>query len=115
MVRRQSRTLAARAVLNETRSHLRWAVRIIPVRKDAAGREVKLEDILQAAENTPLQQLQRAIQKQDQEQFVAAYELTLIVCYSCHKASDKPYLRPRIPEQPASSMVSFDPNAAWPP
>src|SRR6266542_1859369 len=34
--------------------------------------------------------------------FTRAYRLTLEGCYSCHKASDKPYLRPRIPEQPAS-------------
>ena len=29
----------------ETVSHMRWAVRIIPVRKDSAGREIKLKEI----------------------------------------------------------------------
>ena len=38
----------------ETRSHLRWAVRIIPVRKDKAGFEIKLAEILDAMENSPL-------------------------------------------------------------
>src|SRR5262245_41312610 len=33
---------------SETRSHLRWAVRIIPKRKDNAGREIDLPAILQA-------------------------------------------------------------------
>ncbi len=99
---------------NETRSHLRWAVRIIPVRKDAAGKEVKLQAILQAVENSPLKQLNEAIQAKDRERFVSAYKFTLENCYACHKASDKPYLRPQIPKQPADPMVNFDPDAQWP-
>lgn len=99
---------------NETRSHLRWAVRIIPVRKDNAGKDVKLQDILQSLENSPLKQLEESIQLKDREKFVAAYEFTLTSCYSCHKASDKPYLRLRIPEHPASTMMNLDPHAAWP-
>jgi hypothetical protein len=104
----------AQFYFNETRSHLRWAVRIIPVRKDSAGREIKLEDILQAVENSPLKQLDEAIAAKDREKFVAAYEFTLTSCYSCHKAADKPYLRPRIPDHPASTIINFDPNATWP-
>ena len=42
---------------NETRSHMHWAVRIIPVRKDNAGQEVKLLGILEAIENTPSMQV----------------------------------------------------------
>lgn len=99
---------------NETRSHLRWSVRIIPIRKDTAGRDIKLEDILQAVENTPLTQLKEAIAEKDSEKFVAAYKFTLESCYSCHKAADKPYLRPRMPEQPAEPMINFDPKATWP-
>jgi hypothetical protein len=98
----------------ETRSHLRWAVRIIPVRKDNAKRDVKLGDILQAVENTPLKQLQEAIQAKDRDKFVAAYKFTLEGCYSCHKASDKPYLRPQIPERRAEPTINFDPRADWP-
>ncbi|MCL6503813.1 MAG: hypothetical protein K6T86_14110 [Pirellulales bacterium] len=104
----------AQFYLNETRSHLRWAVRIIPVRKDSAGREVKREDILQALENTPLKQLDAALQQQDRGEFLAAYEATLAGCYACHKAAGKPFLRPRLPERPASSMMAFDPHATWP-
>lgn len=104
----------AQFYFNETRSHLRWAVRIIPVRKDNAGQEIKLEDILQAVENTSLKQLEEAIKAQDREKFVAAYEFTLTSCYACHKASDKPYLRPRIPDHPATTIINFDPNATWP-
>jgi hypothetical protein len=104
----------AQFYFNETRSHLRWAVRIIPVRKDNAGKEIKLEEILQAVENSPLMQLEEALKAKDREKFVTAYEFTLTSCYSCHKAADKPYLRPRIPEHPASAVMNMDPNATWP-
>src|SRR5437867_2659829 len=40
-----------------------------------------------------------------------SYRRTLEGCYSCHKAADKPYLRPRIPEQPESRIINFDPAA----
>jgi len=98
----------------ETRSHLRWAVRIIPKRKDKAGREVDLAAILQAAENGPLNQLQTAIKSKDKDRFVAAYKFMLETCYACHKASDKPYLRPQIPTEPGTRIINFDPNAKWP-
>ncbi len=104
----------AQFYFNETRSHLRWAVRIIPVRKDKAGQPIKLEEILQSVENSPLKQLDEAIKSKDREKFVAAYEFTLTGCYACHKASDKPFLRPRIPEHPATAIVNLDPNATWP-
>jgi hypothetical protein len=99
---------------NETRSHLRWAVRIIPVRKDNAGQEVKLQDILEAIENSTLDHLRAAIANNDHEDFVTRYRQTLEACYACHKASDKPYLRPKIPEEPAEPAINFDPQADWP-
>ena len=100
--------------LSETRSHLRWAVRIIPKRKDNAGREVDLEAILQAFENTPLKQLQDAIAVKDKSAFVKSYKFALETCYACHKAADKPFLRPQIPTQPESHLINFDPIADWP-
>jgi hypothetical protein len=99
---------------NETRSHLRWAVRVIPIRKDNAGKEVNLRNILEAFENTPLKQLEEAIGAKDSAKFEAAYKFTLETCYSCHKAADKPYLRPKIPETPGDPMINFDPSATWP-
>lgn len=104
----------AQFYLNETRSHLRWAVRINPVRKDSAGKQIKLEDILQAVENSPLKQMEEAIKAKDREKTSAAYEFTLTGCYACHKAAEKGYLRPRIPEHPATTMINFDPNATTP-
>jgi hypothetical protein len=99
---------------NETRSHLRWAVRIIPVRKDSRGEEIKLQAILEAFENSPFSQLQAAIARKDHEAFVAAYRFTLETCYACHKAVEKPYLRPQIPVRPAEPTINFDPRVDWP-
>lgn len=99
----------AQFYFNETRSHLRWAVRIIPIRKDNKGEEVKLGDILQAVENGPLTQLEESIRTKNRDKFVAAYEFMLSSCYACHKASDKPYLTLRIPDHPAEPMIDFAP------
>jgi len=99
---------------NETKSHLHWAVRIKPIRKDNAQRDVNLPAILQAMENGPLKQLGDAIAAKNPEKFVAAYRFTLENCYACHKASEKPYLRLQIPRTPQVSIINFDPKADWP-
>jgi hypothetical protein len=99
--------------LNETRSHLRWAVRIIPVRRIPGG-EVDLRGILQAVDSAGLAEIGKAIEDKSSDAFIRAYRHALESCYSCHRASDKPYLRPRIPERPESSIINFDPAATWP-
>jgi hypothetical protein len=93
---------------------LRWAVRIIPKRKDSNGKDVDLVAILQAYENGPLKQLDEAIKSQSNERFPAAYKFCLESCYACHKAASKPYLRPQIPLGPATQIINFAPNAKWP-
>ncbi len=93
----------------ETRAHLRWAVRIIPVRKDPQGNAVRLEEILSPIEKTSLQQVGDAIKAQDRTQFIEAYKQMLDSCYACHLASGKPYLRLRIPEHPAAPIINYDP------
>ena len=103
----------AKFYLDETRSHLKWAVRIIPVRKTKTG-EVDLRGILEAVDNTLLSGIQNAIEKQDARKFGDTYKQAIEGCYSCHKASEKPYLRPQIPEQPEARIINFDPEAKWP-
>jgi hypothetical protein len=100
--------------LNETRSHLRWAVRRIPVRKDNQGHEIKLANILEAFENGQLGPLKGTIDGKDRTAFEQKYLESLTGCYSCHKAADKPFLRPQLPAQPASPIVNFDARANWP-
>jgi hypothetical protein len=103
----------AQFYLNETRSHLRWAVRIIPVRRIPGG-EVDLRGLLEAVDSTGLAEIGKAIAGRSSEGFTRAYRQTLEGCYSCHRAADKPYLRPRIPDQPESRIINFDPGATWP-
>ncbi len=100
--------------LGETKSHLRWAVRRIPVRKDHQGREIKLEDILQAFENSQLTVLKKAVDGKDKPAFERVYKESLTICYSCHKATDKPYLKPQVPTAPETRIINFDPKADWP-
>jgi hypothetical protein len=89
-------------------------VRIIPQRKDNAGQEVDLENLLAAMENTPLKQLQQAIAAKDPAAFDKAYRFTVETCYYCHKAADKPFIRPQIPTEAEARMINFDPKAEWP-
>jgi hypothetical protein len=103
----------AQFYLNETRSHLRWAVRIVPVRRIPGG-EIDLRGLLEALDATGLSEIGKAIASKNTEEFTGAYRHTIEGCYACHKASDKPYLRPRIPEQPESRIINFDPAATWP-
>src|SRR5437870_12753943 len=51
----------AKYYLQETRSHLNWAVRLHPVRTTTAGYEVDLKGILQAIDNTFLTEIDSAI------------------------------------------------------
>ncbi len=100
--------------LGETRSHLGWAVRRIPIRKDSQGRDVNLVNILQAFENSQLTQLKGTIDAKDKAAFERVYKESLTVCYSCHTAASKPYLRPQLPTEPTSRIMNFDPKAKWP-
>ena len=98
----------------ETLSHLHWAVRIIPLRKDNLGQEIDLVKILEAFENGPWTQLKDAIAAKDDAAFDKAYRFTMETCYACHKAADKPYLRLQIPTSPEAPIMNFDPAATWP-
>jgi hypothetical protein len=94
---------------SETRSHLRWAVRIIPVRKDAQGNEIRLQEILDPIDKTSLQQVGDAIKAKDSAKFVETYKQMLDSCYACHLASAKPFLKLQIPQQPEVPIIKFEP------
>jgi hypothetical protein len=93
--------------LSETRSHLHWAVRIIPIRKTPQGADLRLADLLDAFEKTTLKQLQDAVVAKDLEKVRTEYQQMLMNCYSCHIAAGKPYLRLKIPERPESAIIDF--------
>ena len=96
--------------LNETRSHLRWAVRVRPVRQTSAG-QVDLRSILDGTDRSLLTTLQKTVEARDQSGFSKAYQDMLTGCYACHQASEKPYLRPRVPDAPEGRMIDFAPPA----
>ena len=100
----------AQFCLDETRSHLRWAVRIIPKRKDAEGREIDLGGILGGLETSTFKDLDLAVKAKDKAKFTAGYKLQLEGCMACHKASNKPFIRLRIPEKPDANILEFKPE-----
>jgi hypothetical protein len=91
----------------EVRSHLHWAVRIIPVRKNNKGQEIRLTEILTPIEVTNLKAVDDAVAAQDGPKFEQAYRNMMDSCYACHLAADKPYLKLRIPERPETPIVDF--------
>jgi hypothetical protein len=103
----------AQFYLEETRSHLRWAVRIISVRKTTSG-EVDLRGLLEAVDHAGLAEVGKAIAGRNPSAFETAYKQTLDGCYTCHKAAEKPYLRLRIPDVPETRIIDFDPFPASP-
>ena len=100
--------------LNETKSHLNWTVRLHPVRTLANGQDLLLAPILKAVEQTGLAQLKAAIDNKNHKEFVAAYRETIAECYGCHRAAEKPFLRPQIPERAATQIINMQPDARWP-
>ena len=99
----------AEFLLNETKSHLRWAVRVRPLRPLSNGGKLDVGAMLAAVEQSTLKELTESIQAKDRPRFVTAYKQQLGSCYACHVAAEKPYLRLRIPDHPAETMIEFDP------
>lgn len=100
--------------VDETRNRIRWTIRISPTRKGPDGQTVDLKGIFDGIDPSVLTPLKESVQKKDAAAFVTAYKATLEACYSCHKASGKPYLRPMIPTIPPQAIINYDPAAAWP-
>ena len=107
---RESNWPLATFYLNETRSHINWTVRLRPVRKLASGQDLDLRPLLQAIEQSGLAEIRTAIDKHDSKAFKSAYQDTLAQCYSCHLASEKPFLRPGIPASPATRLIQMKPG-----
>lgn len=99
---------------DEARQHVRWTILIRPVRKDADGQPVDLKSIFEGIDTGVLSAVSQAIAQKDHPRFVVAYKQALEACYSCHKASGKPYLRPMIPQTPREPIINFDGDATWP-
>jgi hypothetical protein len=99
--------------LSETRSNLQWAIRVKPVRI-INKEKVDLKSIGEALDNAPFTQMKEAIAKKDKAACVKIYDQALTGCYACHKASQKPFLRPQRPTAPEARVINFDPRATTP-
>jgi hypothetical protein len=98
----------AKFYCDETRSHLKWAVRIIPVRKVKGG-ELDLRVMLEGLDQSVFAAVSKAIEAKDPAGFSQAYRQALEGCYGCHAAAEKPFLRLKIPEQPEARIIDFAP------
>jgi hypothetical protein len=99
---------------DESREHILWTIRLRPVRKGPDGKDVNLVPIFESIDTSAFKAVADSIREQDSAAFSAAYRMMLEACYSCHKASGKPYLRPVVPTVPAQSIINFDGAATWP-
>jgi hypothetical protein len=105
----------ARFYFNESRQHIRWTIKVRPIRKDPDGRPVDLKAIFDALDTTSMEGVKQAIEKKDHPAFVAAYKQMLEGCYSCHKANGLLFLRPAVPHAGMqAAIINLDPAAKWP-
>jgi hypothetical protein len=102
----------ARYFFDEARQSMRWTIMIRPVRQRSDGGTVDVKGIFTAVDMSAFATVQLAIEDQNSEEFVSAYRQALDACYSCHVASEKPYLRPSVPTVPPTTLISFDPAPA---
>ena len=94
--------------LNETRSHIRWAIRLVPVRKVSSG-ELRLQEIYDAFDKSLLIPLNERIGAKDRKGFEAAYRAALGGCNGCHVAAEKPFLHVAVPRNPEQQIIDFVP------
>jgi hypothetical protein len=94
--------------------HMRWTKVAYLAEKDVSSHAAKLAENAAAIEKSPNMQVGNAIQKRDTTMFATTYRSMLQGCYNCHKAVDKPFLRPRMPVKPAQAIINVDPKATWP-
>ena len=84
-------------------------MRTVPVRRISSG-EVALEPLLAGLEANQLGALERAVAEHDLERLETANEAVLQGCEGCHAASEKAYLRLRIPDRPPEPLIEFEPE-----
>ncbi|MCH8244059.1 MAG: hypothetical protein IH897_15835 [Planctomycetes bacterium] len=100
--------------LHECRETLERAVDIKPIRQDLAGLDVDLVAMAEALDHTQFTQMDATIRAEDKAGSISVYREAMIVCYSCHMSTGKPFLNVRIPATPSSIGIEFDPSAPPP-
>ena len=96
----------AQFYFNESRSHIAWAVRIVPVRKTSGG-ELHLPEMFDAFDKTLLTDLKKQIADKNGKQFKVAYRAALEGCNACHTAAEKPFLHVVVPDKPEVHIIDL--------
>ena len=100
--------------LHECRETLERAVAIKPVRQDLTGQDVDLVGMAEALDHTQFTQMDETIRAGNKAGSISVYREAMIVCYSCHMSTGKPFLNLRIPATAPSFGIEFDPSAPPP-
>jgi len=100
----------AQFYFNESRSHIAWAVRLVPVRKTSGG-ELHLQEMFDAFDKTLLADVKKQIVEKNGKQFKVAYRAALDGCNACHTAAEKPYLHVVVPDKPEVHIVDLAPRS----
>jgi hypothetical protein len=98
----------AQFYFNEARSHILWAIRLVPVRKTSGG-ELHLQEMFDAFDQTLLADLKNQIADKNRAKFSAAYRQALTGCNACHVAAEKPFLHVVVPDKPEVHIIDFAP------
>ncbi|MDB6134967.1 MAG: hypothetical protein JWM59_3210 [Verrucomicrobiales bacterium] len=97
--------------VDETMSHIGWAVRIKPIRKGPDNSDFPLQPYADAISGGPIPEMQTAIRNADLPAFEKSYQAALTACYACHVASAKPYLKLKPPAMPDSGIIDYQPDS----
>ncbi len=104
----------ANYLLGETRNRLQWEVRLNPGPKSPTGEIVDMKGTVDGIANGSMAEIKKAIDAKDLAAFETGYKHLLEDCYSCHKNTNRAYMRPMIPTAPPTTIINFDPGATWP-
>jgi hypothetical protein len=106
VVRRRTEELAAREFyFNEARSHMQWTI-LAQSKGRSEPRRRSAGHLRRARRRQPPASDGDRPEGQPE---VRAGLLALDGCYTCHKASAKPFLRPTMPSAPAQGIIDFAP------
>jgi hypothetical protein len=96
----------AQFYFNEARSHILWAIRLVPVRKTSGG-ELHLQEMFDTFDHGLLADLKQQIAARNRSGFSVAYRQALNGCNACHLAAEKPYLHVVVPDRPEVHIIEF--------
>src|SRR3546814_527274 len=90
--------------------HIGWAIDTVPVRKTAHG-PLDLRPSFDGLKDSSFADLKKTIDGKNEAGFENAYKTVLVGCHSCHQAAEKDYLKPHVPDRPATGLIEMKPSS----